>query len=106
MKESDYQLSLRKKIEKMFPGCIVTKNDPNVIQGIPDLTIFYKKKWATLEVKASATAKVQTNQPEYVEKMNKMSFSRFIYPENEQEVLNELQQAFCPRRSSRSVRGK
>ena len=106
MKESDYQLSLRKKIEKMFPGWIVTKNDPNVIQGIPDLTIFYKKKWATLEVKASATAKVQTNQPEYVEKMNKMSFSRFIYPENEQEVLNELQQAFCPRRSSRSVRGK
>lgn len=106
MIEGDYQLALRKKIEKMLPGSIVTKNDPNIIQGIPDLTIFYKKKWATLEVKTSAKAKIQPNQPEYVEKMNKMSFSRFIYPENEEEVLNELQQALNPRRSTRSVRSK
>jgi len=106
MKESDYQLKLRKKIEAMLPGCIVTKNDPNIIQGIPDLTVFYKKKWATLEVKKSANAEIQPNQPEYVEKMNKMSFSRFIYPENEKEVLNELQQALCPRRSTRSVRSQ
>lgn len=106
MKESDYQLKLRKKIEAMLPGCIVTKNDPNIIQGIPDLTVFYKKKWATLEVKKSANAEIQPNQPEYVEKMNKMSFSRFIYPENEKEVLDELQQALCPRRSTRSVRSQ
>lgn len=106
MNESEYQLKLRKKIEKMLPGCIVTKNDPNIIQGIPDLTVFYKNKWATLEVKKSAKAEVQTNQPEYVEKMNKMSFSRFIYPENEKEVLDELQQALCSRRSTRSVRSK
>lgn len=106
MKESDYQLKLRKKIEAMLPGCIVTKNDPNIIQGIPDLTVFYKKKWATLEVKKSANSEIQPNQPEYVEKMNKMSFSRFIYPENEKEVLDELQQALCPRRSTRSVRSQ
>ena len=104
--EGEYQTDLRKKIEQMLPGCIVTKNDPNIIQGIPDLTIFYKKKWATLEVKKSKDAPIRPNQPEYVEKMNKMSFSRFIYPENEKEVLDELQQALCPRRSTRSVRSK
>lgn len=104
--EGDYQLKLRQKIEAMLPGSIVTKNDPNVIQGIPDLTVFYKNKWATLEVKRSDHEKKRPNQEYYVERMNKMSFSRFIYPENEEEVLNELQQAFQPRRSSRSVRSK
>lgn len=78
----------------MFPGCIVLKNDPNYLQGIPDLTIFYKYMWATLEVKKSANASHQPNQDYYVQAMNAMSFSRFIYPENKVEVLHELQQSF------------
>ena len=104
--ENIYQGELVKKIKEMLPGCIVMKNDPNYIQGIPDLTIVHGKKWATLEVKRSAKARKQTNQPEYVEKMNKMSFSRFIYPENEKEVLDELQQALQPRRSTRTIRSE
>ena len=67
------------------------KNDPNYIQGIPDLTILYKNKWATLECKKSKNATHQFNQDDYVEMMNDMSFSAFIYPENKEEVLNELQ---------------
>lgn len=80
----------------MFPGCVVLKNDPNYIQGIPDLTIFYRDKWATLEVKKAANASHQPNQDYYVEMMNHMSFSSFIYPENKEEVLNELQLTFGP----------
>lgn len=80
----------------MFPGCMVIKNDPNYIQGIPDLTIFFRDKWATLEVKKSAKARHQPNQDYYVDKMNNMSFSRFISPENKEEVLNELQHTFGP----------
>lgn len=80
----------------MFPGCIVLKNDPNYLQGIPDLIILWGPRWATLEVKKSANASHQPNQDYYVATMNDMSFSRFIYPENKEEVLYELQQSFRP----------
>ena len=94
MLESSFQGQLIKELKKMFPGCIVTKNDSSYIQGIPDLTIFYKDKWATLECKQNARAKRQPNQEYYVGLMNEMSFSRFICPENKEEVLYELQQSF------------
>ena len=69
------------------------KLDPNYKQGIPDILVLFKDKWATLECKRSANAKKRPNQEYYVDLMNKMSFSRFIYPENKEEVLDELQQA-------------
>lgn len=94
MLESSFQSKLIKEIKSMFPGCIVIKNDPEYIQGIPDLTVLYQDKWATLECKKDSRAKKQPNQEYYVEQMNNMSFSRFICPENKEEVLNELQQSF------------
>ena len=94
MLESSFQAQLIKDLKKMFPGCIVVKNDSSYIQGIPDLTIFYKDKWATLECKQNARAKKQPNQDYYVGRMNEMSFSKFICPENKEEVLYELQQTF------------
>lgn len=95
-KESKFQGDLRKEIEKRFPGAMVLKNDSSYVQGIPDLTVFYKDKWATLEVKRSYEdrKKPRPNQEKYVERMNNMSFSRFIYPENKEEVLDELQRLF------------
>ena len=94
MLDSIFKGQLIKELKKMFPGCIVTKNDSSYIQGIPDLTIFYKDKWATLECKQNARAKRQPNQEYYVGRMNEMSFSKFICPENKEEVLYELQQTF------------
>lgn len=94
MRENQYQAGLKKRLRAMFPGCIITKLDSSDTQGIPDLLILYKDKWATLEVKKSATASHRPNQDYYVSKMNDMSFSRFIYPENEEEVLDELYKAF------------
>jgi len=94
MKENKFQSDLIKRIKNMFMGCIVLKNDPNYIQGIPDLLILYKDKWASLECKKSSTASHQPNQSYFVDMMNKMSFSRFICPENKEEVLNELQRTF------------
>ena len=94
MRENAYQSKLIAKIKERLPGCIVLKNDPNYIQGIPDLTILYKKRWATLECKEHANAKHRPNQDHYVERMNNMSFSAFIYPENEGEILDEMERSF------------
>ena len=94
MLENKFQSNLIKEIKKLFPDCIVLKNDRSYIQGIPDLLILYKNKWASLEVKKSATASHRPNQNYYVEKMNKMSFSRFIFPENKDEVLEDLARLF------------
>lgn len=93
-KESIFQKDLKKELKERFPGCIVTKLNANNIQGIPDLLVLYKDKWATLENKKSEKASRQPNQEYYVNKMNKMSFSRFIYPENKEEVLNDLSKVF------------
>lgn len=90
--ESGFQDRLIDKLEKLFPGCMVFKMDQ--FQGIPDLLVLYKDKWASLECKRSASAKRQPNQEYYVGKMNEMSFSRFVSPENKEEVLDELQQIF------------
>lgn len=94
MKESKFQADLKKELKQMFPGCIVTKLDSGDIQGIPDLLVLYKDKWATLENKRNAKASKRPNQDYYVDKMNEMSFSRFIYPENKEEVLNELRETW------------
>ena len=96
MLERNFQSELIKEIKTRFDGCIVMKNDASYIQGIPDLLILYKDKWASLECKKSQQANKQPNQEYYVKQMDGMSFSRFVYPENKEAVLNELQQAFKP----------
>lgn len=106
MLENKFQANLIKEIKETFPGCIVMKNDSSYIQGIPDLLVLYKDKWASLECKKSANSRKQPNQEYYVGVMDEMSFSRFISPENKEEVLHDLQQALQPRRSSRSIRSK
>lgn len=90
MNENKFQANLIKELKEIFPGCIVMKNDAGYIQGIPDLLVLHNSHWASLEVKKSAKASHRPNQEYYVDKMEKMAFSRFIYPENKNEVLDEL----------------
>lgn len=92
MLESKFQREVIQDLKALFPGSIIFKNESK--QGLPDLTVLYKDRWALLECKADAKADHQPNQDYYVAKADEMSFSRFIFPENKQEVLNELQQAF------------
>ena len=101
--ESEFQAKLIRDLKEMFPGCIVMKNDSSYIQGIPDLLILYKNKWAALECKKSASASKRPNQEYYVDIMDEMSFARFIYPENREDILDELYQAFKTRRVTRSI---
>ena len=94
MLENKFQAKLIKELKDMFRGCIVMKNDSSYIQGIPDLIVLFNDKWASLECKKSSRASRQPNQEYYVELMNNMSFSRFICPENKDEVLYDLEDFF------------
>lgn len=101
MLESTYQARLIKKLERRFPGCIIMKNDSGYRQGFPDLLVLFNDRWALLEVKASANAAQQPNQEYYVNLGRELSFAEFIYPENEEEVLDALQSTFESHRKAR-----
>lgn len=94
MKESQFQSRLIKKLKQKYKGCIILKTDPCYKQGIPDLLILHENKWAALECKKSSKASKRPNQEFYISKMNKMSYASFVSPENEKEVLDELEQSF------------
>jgi hypothetical protein len=95
--ESAFQAKTIRKLKKMFPGCEILKNDPRYRQGIPDIVILYGPFWAMLEFKASKNAREQPNQGYHIERLSNMSFAAKIYPENEEEVLAALQEAFSSR---------
>ena len=99
--ENAYQAQLIKKLYEKFPGCVVIKTDTSYRQGTPDLLILFNRYWASLEVKASEKASRQPNQEHYIRQLDEMSFAAFICPENEEEVLIALQQAFEPPRRTR-----
>ncbi len=101
MLERNFQRKLIQEIKELFPGCEILKNDANYIQGFPDLTILYENKWAVLEGKREENAPHRPNQDYYISKLGQMSYASFIYPENKEEVLNELQQALRSRRKAR-----
>lgn len=105
-KESNFQGELIKEIKDRFPGAMVLKNDPNYIQGIPDLLILFKNKWAALECKRTSRASHRPNQDYYISKMNEMSYASFVFPENKEEVLNDLQKTFGVRRQTRVSKRK
>jgi hypothetical protein len=97
--EGRFKEKLIKDIEKEFPGCIVTKLEADYKNGIPDVLILHKNKWASLECKKdkNEVTKERPNklaQDHYVSTMDNMSFSRYVYPENKKEVLNELKVHF------------
>lgn len=94
MLENKFKTDLIREIEDRFPGAMCLHLDPTEAQGIPDILVLYNDRWAALEGKKSAKASHRPNQDYYVDLMDQMSFARFIYPENKEEVLYELQQAF------------
>lgn len=101
--ESQFKSEFLKRVRDEFPGCHIEINGTDFMQGIPDTTIYWGRHWAKLEFKRKRTAKKQPNQDYYVEMFDRMSFARVVYPENQEEVLRELQQKFRPRRIPRAA---
>ncbi len=93
-KESGFQHGLIQTIRNRWPGSVVLKNDANYTQGIPDLLVLYRDRWAMLECKRSSNESHQPNQDYYVKKLDGMAFARFVSPENADEVLNEMDRHF------------
>ena len=106
MLENIFQSKLICELKERFPGCIVMKTDPNYIQGIPDLLILYRNRWAALECKKSGNASHRPNQDYYIGCMNEMSFAAFICPENKEEILDELERSFRIKRNTRNTQRK
>lgn len=104
MLERKYQAELIKRIRLRFPGCVLLKNDSSYMQGMLDWVLLWEDRWAMLEVKASLDSPEQPNQRYYVEQLDEMSFAAFICPENEEEVLDEIQRQFETRRKARVSR--
>lgn len=102
MNESKYQAKLINKLRVLLPGCFILKNDPQYIQGVPDILVLYEDKWAALEIKFSYEASIQPNQKYYISLLHDMSFASFINPENEEDVLYDLQLAFGLIREART----
>lgn len=96
--EGRFKEELIQELEQIFPGCVILKNDEQLLQGIPDILLLWESYWAMLEVKKSANASKQPNQDYWIEIFDRMSFGAFIYPENKDEILDALQQSFSARR--------
>lgn len=97
MTEAAYQARLMRKLKRLFPGCVLLRNDPQYQQGILDWTLLYGDTWAMLEIKAALTSRHRPNQDYFVQQFDEMSFAAFVCPENEEEVLLALQEAFASR---------
>jgi len=99
--ESKFKSDLIRDIERLYPGAIVLKTDANQIQGIPDQIILYGDHWAAFEAKRSDSSPHRPNQDYYVNLFNNMSYAAFVYPQNKEVFLHELQQALRPGRRAR-----
>ena len=94
MRENTFQSNLIKELKTIFDGCIILKNDPNYKQGIPDLLILYKDRWAALECKRSNKSSTRPNQQYYIDILNNMSYAAIINPENKEEIINDIKRSF------------
>ena len=101
MSESLFQNHLISKIKRRWPGAVVLKNDSSYIQGFPDLLVLIEDGWFALECKASENSPVRPNQDYWVDELNSMGFAAFIYPENQKEILDEMEQSLNSHRKAR-----
>jgi hypothetical protein len=100
-RESEFEKHLIEQIMRAYPGAIILKNNANLIQGIPDRLVLWGPRWAAFDAKESEKAPKRPNQDYYIREMNDMSYASFVYPQNEEVFLNELQQALRSNRRTR-----
>lgn len=94
-KESDFKRNLYKEIRERFPGSDVLPNDAGYVQGIPDATVYFPNgRYVMLEGKRTSESSRRPNQEYYVERSPLSDHAMFVYPENKEEVLSELERRY------------
>lgn len=90
MAERQFQAKLIRELRDL--GFTVWKNQQNATTelGRPDLIVLKGVFWGCLEVKKDRLASHRPFQDAKVSTYDKMSFARFIYPENKDEIIEEL----------------
>jgi hypothetical protein len=63
-------------------------------RSYPDTFVIGPTVWAALEFKRSKNAPHQPNQDYYVVHFKKKGYANFVYPENAEEVLDDLENLF------------
>lgn len=102
--EKIFERHLIEELEELFPGAFVLKMFPGYIQGFPDRLIIYNDRWAAFEVKRTMHSRHQPNQAHYINLLDTMSYASFVYPENKEVFLHEIQRAFRISRAARLLR--
>lgn len=94
-KESSFKTGLYNEIRNRFPGTEVVPNDPGYVQGFPDATVYFPNgRYFLLEGKRTSKAARQPNQDYYVNESPLSDNACFVYPENKEEILNELERRY------------
>ena len=94
-KESVFKRKLYKEIRDRFPGSEVLPNDPTYLQGVPDATVYFPNgRYVMLEGKRTTSSSRRPNQDYYVTRSSLSSNALFVYPENKEEVLSELERRY------------
>lgn len=88
--ESSFQSEVIHELKRMWPDSVVRKNPPGYDNGFPDIVAYVGDTWGMFECKRSEHERHRPNQDWWVERLNEMSFARFIFPENKDEVLREF----------------
>jgi hypothetical protein len=95
MSEATFRTKFLKDVKDLSPDIIIEFADPQRRNGIPDVIIFYKKKFARIETKRSKNASKRLHQQYYIDYFNSQGiYAAFLTPENKEEVFNALRRYF------------
>lgn len=95
MLESEFKNYTKKRIMDRFPNLDLDFiNTKPYHRSMPDVFIIGPGVWAALEFKRFEDSDYRPNQEYNILRLNKKGYATFVFPENLEEVLDELEILF------------
>lgn len=92
MAESSFQSKVAKHYRQKGCYVIVVTVVPGVPTGCPDIIVLAPSgKWFTLECKQSASSPFRPLQEPTIAKLDRMGYSRVVYPANWEQIKRETE---------------